>query len=100
VVLAVAQLLDRVSPAGSVYNAPVLESATIADSLIGGFLWNLIDNIENADWGGISNIQAVSWTGVADNQTPNWQNVGNTQGIGWTQINTDDDPSWQPIPPP
>jgi hypothetical protein len=100
VVLAVAQLLDQVSPAGSIYNAPVLESATIADSLIGGFLWNLIDDSQTPDWGDISNIQAVSWVVVADNQTPNWQNVGNTQGTGWTQVNTDDDPDWQLISAP
>ncbi len=78
IALASARVFDRPDPSGSIFNVSMTESVTMLDSLIGGFLWNLIDDIQNADW----------------------QNVGNAQGTEWTQINTDDNPNWQPLPPP
>jgi hypothetical protein len=77
VVLAVAQLVDSVSPAGSIYNAPVLESAAITDALIGAFLWNLINTGQTPDWADINNPQGTGWAGIDDSQTPNWQNITN-----------------------
>jgi hypothetical protein len=99
VVLAVAQMLDQVSPPGSVYNAPVLESATIADSLIGGFLWIDVNDDQVANWGDINNVQTTTWLAVDDSQTTNWQNVNNTQTSGWTDVNDTQTPGWNPVLP-
>jgi hypothetical protein len=83
-----------------IYNAAVEEVLVVLDQASGTYLWNLINDDQNPNWGLVNSTQTVVWTAVGDNQTPNWQNVGNTQGTGWAQINTDDDPSWQPISPP
>jgi hypothetical protein len=92
VVLAVATMLDSVNAPGSIYNAPVLESATIADSLIGGFLWNLIDNAENADWGTIDVAQATSWGVIDAAQPADWQTI-NAEQIPTT--NTSETSAWR-----
>jgi hypothetical protein len=99
VVLAVAQMLDSVNAPGSIYNAPVLESATLADSLIGGYLWNLIDDSQTPSWGDVDDTQSAGWVSVDDTQSVNWQNVGNTQTPGWTDVNDNQTPGWTPILP-
>jgi fibronectin-binding autotransporter adhesin len=99
VVLAVATMLDSVNAPGSIYNAPVLESATITDSLIGGYLWNLIDDSQTPSWGDVDDTQVASWVSVDDTQSVNWQNVGNTQTPGWTDVNDNQTPGWTPILP-
>jgi hypothetical protein len=96
IAVASAQAADSLNAPGSVYNASVADSATALDSLIGGYLWNLINDDQNPNWGPVNNTQTVTWTAVDDSQTPNWQNVTNAQGSGWTPVNTDDDPNWQP----
>lgn len=68
--------LDNASPAGSIYNATLpIESAAIQDSLIGGFLWNLIDDAQNPNWGAIGNTQSAGWANIDDSQDPGWQNI-------------------------
>ncbi len=76
VALAAAQAAASFNPAGSVYNAILaIQGASAADSILGAYRWNLIN----------------------DNQTINWQNVTNSQGSGWSQVNTDGTTNWQPI---
>jgi hypothetical protein len=97
VVLAVAQLVDQVSPAGSIYNAPVLVSATITDSLIGGFLWNLIDDSQNPDWNTISTPQNPSWATIDSSQGTGWVTIPTPQNPGWSNIDDSQSPNWQNI---
>jgi len=97
VVLAVAQLVDQVSPAGSIYNAPVLVSATITDSLIGGFLWNLIDDSQNPDWNTISTPQNPSWATIDSSQGTSWGTIPTPQNPGWSNIDDSQSPNWQNI---
>jgi len=97
VVLAVAQLVDQVSPAGSIYNAPVLVSATITDSLIGGFLWNLIDDSQNPDWNTISTPQNPSWATIDSSQGTGWGTIPTPQNPGWSNIDDSQSPNWQNI---
>jgi hypothetical protein len=99
IVLAVAQMLDQVNPPGSIYNAQVLESATFADSLIGAFLWNLIDDSQTPNWGNIDNSQTVTWLAVDDSQTTNWQNINNAQTPGWGDVDDTQTPGWNPVLP-
>jgi hypothetical protein len=121
VVLAVATMLDSVNAPGSIYNPRVVESAVIADSLIGGFLWNLIDNAENADWGTIDVAQVTSWGVIDTAESPDWQVIenylgadaggsssyadaafgevpfaggGSGTGTGWAEIQTDTPVAW------
>ena len=100
IAVAAAQAADSLNAPGSVYSASVVASATMLDSLIGGYLWNLIDDAQTADWGAVDDTQTASWLSVDDSQSTSWQNVDNAQGSGWTPVNTDDDPNWQSIPKP
>lgn len=64
------------SPASNgVLNAAFVDSATALDSVIGAYLWNVID----------------------DSQTANWQNINNAQSSGWTVIDISQNPGWTPI---
>jgi hypothetical protein len=67
--------LDAVDAAGSIFNVSFSASGTIADLVVGGYLWNPID----------------------DSQSPNWQNVQNAQAPGWVEVNSTQSPGWVQI---
>jgi hypothetical protein len=68
--------LDLVSTFAT-FNVQLVESATVLDSVIGAFLWNLIDDNQNPDWVVISTPQNPGWSVIDDSQNPNWQNTNN-----------------------
>jgi hypothetical protein len=68
--------LDLVSTFAT-FNVQLVESATVLDSVIGAYLWNLIDDNQNPDWVVISTPQNPSWSVIDDSQNPNWQNTNN-----------------------
>ena len=73
VALAVAQAIESLSPAGSIYNAALpIESAGITDFLVGSYLWNPIDDTQTANWQNVSNGQNPGWTQISDAQSPGW----------------------------
>jgi hypothetical protein len=67
--------LDATRPINSTFNVQLVESATALDSVIGAYLWNLIDDNQNPNWANISNPQNPGWSAIDDSQNPNWQNV-------------------------
>jgi hypothetical protein len=69
--------LDATRPINSTFNVQLVESATVLDSVIGAFLWNLIDDNQNPDWVVISTPQNPGWSVIDDSQNPNWQNTNN-----------------------
>jgi len=97
VVLAVATMLDSVNAPGSIYNPRVVESAVITDSLIGGFLWNLINDAQTPDWGVINNVQASTWAAIDVAQPANWQTINTAQPPNWAGVDDNQTPSWQNI---
>ncbi len=99
VALAVAQAIESLSPAGSVYNAALpVESAGITDFLVGSYLWNPIDDTQAANWQNISSGQNPAWTQVLDAQSPGWQDLNNAQTPNWGQITDEQTPAWAVIP--
>lgn len=78
-------------------NNYVVNNAAAADAVLSAFLWNDIDDSENADWQPIANPQTAGWTPVNDSQTVTWQNVPTTQTAGWTDVNDVQTPGWTPI---
>jgi hypothetical protein len=66
--------LDADSTYGT-FNVSFVDSATAVDSVIGAYLWNVID----------------------DSQTANWQNISTSQTPGWTVIDISQNPNWKPI---
>jgi hypothetical protein len=77
--------------------ASVVELATISDVLLGRPLWEIIDDVQNADWGGITNTQSAGWQNVNDTQSINWQNINNTQSSGWANVDDTQSAGWTPI---
>jgi hypothetical protein len=67
-----AQAQDILNAPGSIYSAATAEIAISSDSIVGAYLWNLIDDTQNPNWQNINNAQSVTWTTVPDNQTPGW----------------------------
>jgi fibronectin-binding autotransporter adhesin len=100
VALAAAQAAESFSPAGSIYNAVLpIQGAGITDSLVGAYLWNLIDDTQVPDWGNVVNSQTPAWASVDDTQSVSWQNVTTTQTPGWTDVDDTQTPGWTPITP-
>jgi hypothetical protein len=98
IALASATALDNFNPAGSIYRVTVPESATLSDSVIGAFLWNLIDDSQSVNWQNVVAAQSVSWSSIDSNQTPGWSNVDNSQSTSWGNIQDDQDPDWTDVP--
>jgi hypothetical protein len=67
--------LDANQPTNSTFNVQLVESATLLDSVIGAYLWNVIDDDQTPNWVNISNPQNPGWSAIDDSQNPNWQNV-------------------------
>jgi hypothetical protein len=100
IALAAAQAVDNTDAPGSVFNASMTESVTLLDSLIGGFLWNLIDDSQDANWQNVPAVQVAGWVQVDDSQTTTWQAVDSAQVSTWTEVDTENSPGWQQEPPP
>jgi hypothetical protein len=62
---------------GGIFNVTVLEALNASDSVAGRLLWELINDIQNANWNTVVNVQ-----------TPGWVSISNTQNPNWTPINT------------
>lgn len=75
IAVAAATAIDNFNPAGSIYNVTIPESATLSDSVIGAYLWNLINDAQNANWTTINDAQSGTWIDIDDSQNPGWQNT-------------------------
>lgn len=75
---ATAQAFDNVNAPGSIYNTALIESAVALDSIIGAYLWNLIDD-----------AQSSNWSGEVTAQEPVWGNVLTTQSSSWNLVPSD-----------
>ena len=72
-----AQVADSQNAPGSIYNVTLPESAAATDTILGAFLWNLIDDDQSPSWVVISIPQNPNWSIIDDSQSPNWQNISN-----------------------
>lgn len=83
--------------APSVFNAVMVEAATVQDILRG----NTSSQVYLAE--GVTVLDAATaaylWSLIDDSQTPTWQNVNNTQTPTWTDINDSQTPGWTPVIP-
>lgn len=51
------------------------DSTTITDADIANFLWNVINDSQNANWGTINSAAATTWGTVPTDQTPGWSRI-------------------------
>lgn len=61
--------------AASIFYAYVVAGATAADAITSRYLWELIDDNEDANWQNINDGQTPGWATVGDTQTPNWADI-------------------------
>jgi len=94
---AAAQAFDSVNAPGSIYNAAVVNTAVALDSIIGAFLWNLIDDSQNPNWTNITDSQTPNWQAISSAQTASWTTISNPQSPGWTGIDDSQTTNWQNI---
>ena len=64
--------LDLLDAPGSIYNTALSESSTISDFLVGGYLWNPVDDTQNPNWQNVNTAQSVTWTDISNAQNPGW----------------------------
>jgi hypothetical protein len=83
--------------AGSTFNVSLSETGAITDVVVGGYLWNPIDDTQSANWQNVVDAQSAGWTSVNDAQSAGWVQVTDAQSPGWVQINDAQGPNWVEI---
>lgn len=61
--------------AASIFYAYLLAEAGITDSPFARFLWEPVDDNQNANWQNINDAQSAGWAQVGTAQSANWQEV-------------------------
>jgi hypothetical protein len=61
--------------AGSIWYVYMVAGATIGDQLTARYLWEPIDDNQDANWQNINDGQTPAWSAISDNQTPSWTPV-------------------------
>jgi fibronectin-binding autotransporter adhesin len=89
---------DAVS-ANATFVTSIVEAASLADSVIGGYLWNPVDDSQTANWVNVNNTQSPVWTDVNNSQGVTWTPVNNAQSTNWVDVNNSQSPTWKPILP-
>jgi len=97
IAVASATALDNLNAPGSIYNVTVPESATLSDSVIGAYLWNLIDDSQPESWQNVLDVQSVTWNALDASQTAGWNNVDSAQTTAWGNADSAQAPGWQDV---
>jgi hypothetical protein len=88
---------DRYSNNIQVY-AFIIEGVRVeAQDFVGRFLWELIDDTQNANWQNIATPQNPGWVMLQTDQGVVWQLVDTTQADNWQLIDSDQIPGWETI---
>jgi len=95
IAVASATALDNLNAPGSIYNVTIPESATLSDSVIGAFLWNLIDDSQPESWQNVLDAQSVTWSAINASQTAGWGEVDSAQATSWGNADSAQAPGWQ-----
>jgi hypothetical protein len=61
--------------AGSTFNVSLSETGAITDVVVGGYLWNPIDDTQSANWQNVITAQSPGWVQINDAQGPNWVEI-------------------------
>jgi hypothetical protein len=61
--------------AASIFYAYLVAEARIADSPFARFLWEPVDDNQDANWQNINDAQSAGWAQVGTIQSPDWQQV-------------------------
>jgi len=97
IAVASATALDNLNAPGSIYNVTVPESATLSDSVIGAYLWNLIDDSQPESWQNVLDAQSVTWSAINASQTAGWGEVDSAQATSWGNADSAQAPGWQDV---
>lgn len=89
---AIAQFLASVA-----FIANIQEGAQAADSLLARFLWELVDDYQNANWNSINDSQSISWSLIAG-QSAEWNTINDAQNTEWNQVDDSQPATWNDVP--
>jgi hypothetical protein len=67
--------LDAVDAAGSIFNVSLSETGAITDVVVGGYLWNPVDDTQSANWQNVVTAQSPGWVQINDAQSPGWTEI-------------------------
>ena len=95
IAVASATALDNLNAPGSIYNVTIPESATLSDSVLGAYLWNLIDDSQPESWQNVLDAQSVTWSAINASQTAGWGEVDSAQATSWGNADSAQAPGWQ-----
>jgi hypothetical protein len=66
---------DTPAVAGSTFSVSLSETGAITDVVVGGYLWNPIDDTQSANWQNVITAQSPGWVQINDAQGPNWVEI-------------------------
>jgi hypothetical protein len=66
---------DTPAVVGSTFNVSLSETGAITDVVVGGYLWNPIDDTQSANWQNVITAQSPGWVQINDAQGPNWVEI-------------------------
>jgi len=66
---------DTPAVVGSTFNVSLSETGAITDVVVGGYLWNPIDDTQSANWQNVVTAQSPGWVQINDAQGPNWVEI-------------------------
>ena len=66
---------DTPAVAGSTFIVSLSETGTITDVVVGGYLWNPIDDTQSANWQNVVTAQSPGWVQINDAQSPGWTEI-------------------------
>lgn len=97
-----AQVLEEVGIvdtflASAVFFATITGSATAIDQIIGGFLWEIINDSQSGSWGGVNDSQASTWGTINASQSSAWSAVNASQANAWGVTDDSQSAPWNPV---
>lgn len=79
------------------FNVVLQEFGVVRDSVLGRFIWELINDSQTQAWQNIGTDSNPVWALITSDGSSNWNViVADSQG-GWSVQNNSDDPDWKPI---
>lgn len=76
----------------------VAEILALNDSVFARFLWDLIDDSQNANWSGVPSAADANWGPIQSASVPGWAKVQSAADASWGPIQSTSSPGWTDLP--
>jgi hypothetical protein len=75
----------------------IQESITASDIVFARFLWELINDSQNANWATIDDSETVTWATIGASQSAGWSTIDTAESAGWATIDDSSPTTWTDI---